>query len=229
KDLLDISDRIIWITGASSGIGLHLCKLALSRGATVIATSRSACGSAELETLVENGERLTVLAVDVNDPASIDRAIGQARARHERIDVLLNNAGTALERMAAATSDAEWERVLGTNLTGPFRMCRAVLPLMRPGASIINISSVAAHKSIRTLSAYSASKAGLEQFSRVLAAEAGPAGIRVNVVAPGYVRTPMNQGFLQSDASTGLRNAIPLGRFGEPSDLDGLILLLASD
>lgn len=229
SDPFDVSARVVWITGASSGIGLHLCALMARRGATVIATSRTARASRALADIAAiAGERFLVLDADVSRPASIRSAVAQASQAFNRVDVLINNAGTALEQDAAETTDEQWQAVLATNLTGPFTMCRAVLPAMGAGGSIVNVSSVAAHKSIRTLSAYSATKAGLEQFGRVLALEAAPRGIRVNSVAPGYIRTPMNTEYLDGEAASKLRRAIPVQRFGEPADLDGVMLLLAS-
>lgn len=226
---LDVSGKLVWITGASSGIGLHLCELMSRHGAEVIASSRAAAANPALRVLNETTGRVTALDLDVSDARSVAAAAATVRARHGYLDVLINNAGTALERAASDTSDAEWTGVLATNLTGPFLMCRTLLPMMRAGSSVVNVSSVAAHKALRTLSAYSASKAGLEQFGRVLALEAAPLGIRVNTVAPGYIRTPMNAEYLGSEASDKLRRAIPMRRFGEPTDLDGVMLLLASD
>lgn len=225
----DLSGKLVWITGASSGIGLHLCELMSRHGADVVASSRAAMASPALRALNEKTGRITALDLDVADAGAVAEAAARVRGLHGHVDVLINNAGAALERAASETNDAEWSHVLATNLTGPFLMCRALLPLMRTGSSIVNVSSVAAHKALRSLSAYSASKAGLEQFGRVLAVEAALLGIRVNTVAPGYIRTPMNADYLASEASDKLRRAIPMRRFGEPTDLDGIMLLLASD
>jgi 3-oxoacyl-[acyl-carrier protein] reductase len=225
----DITSKVVWVTGASSGIGLHLAGMFSHRGATVIATARSASRSESLQTLVQETGRLRLLDMDVSNEASVAAATAQAQAEFGRVDVLINNAGAALERTVLDTAPSEWNKLIATNLTGPFMLSRAVIPLMPAGGSIVNVSSIAAHKGIRTLSAYAASKAGLEQFSRVLALELAVRGVRVNTVVPGYIRTPMNQDYLASEASLYLKRSIPFGRFGETSDLDGVMLLLTSD
>lgn len=230
----DVTGRIIWVTGASSGIGLHLTGMFARRGATVVATARSASRSDALRALaaeceVRRAGRIVPIDMDVKAQASVEAAAQQVRESLGRLDVLINNAGATLERTVLDMVPAEWSDLIATNLTGPFMVSRALVPLMGAGASVVNVSSIAAHKGIRTLSAYAASKAGLEQFSRVLALELAPAGVRVNTVVPGYIRTPMNQDYLASDASLKLRRSIPAGRFGEAGDLDGVMLLLASD
>lgn len=229
-DFFRMKDRVVWITGASSGMGLHLSGLMLAQGASVIASSRTGSHSDALTELATKYDgRLQIIDMDVASRASIRDATQRVQASLGHVDVLINNAGIALESRAAETTDDDWDRVIVTNLGGPFQLTKSVSQLMREGGSIINISSMAAHRAMRNLAAYSASKAALEQFGYVLAVELAPRGIRVNTIAPGSIRTPMNSDYLDSDASGKLRKRIPLGRFGTPGDLDGAVLLLASE
>jgi len=230
SDLFCVREKVIWITGASSGMGLHLSSLMLEQGASVIASSRTGSRSGVLAELVtKHAGRLEIIDMDLESRASIHEATERVQGLFGHVDVLINNAGVALESLVAETTDDDWDRVIAINLGGPFQVMRAISGLIRDGGSIINISSTAAHRSIRGLAAYGASKAALEQFGNVLALELAPRGIRVNTVAPGSIRTPMNSDYLDSDESNKLRKRIPLRRFGSPDDLDGAILLLASE
>lgn len=224
--MFDLAGKVVAVTGCSSGIGLHLAGMLAARGARVAGLSRRATASQAFAVL--RGDLMPV-DCDVTKPATVARAIEAVGSAFGRIDVLVNNAGSVTPKRALDTSPEEWSSVLDTNLSGPFLTSRAAAPLMPAGGSIINIASIGAFRAIVGLAAYSASKSGLLLLSRTLALEFAERDIRVNVVAPGYIRTPMNEGFLKSSEGERLRARIPLKRFGSPADLDGAIVYLASD
>jgi len=228
--LFDISGKTVLITGASSGIGLHLAKTFASHGARVIACSRTAENSRALSDLAaQAGNEILPLSVDVSDPKSIEAGFNFVRERFGRLDVLVNNAGTANPKRIEDTSAEDWDATMQTNLRGPFLMSRAALPIMSDGGSLIHVASIGAFKAIVGLSSYSASKSGLLLLSRTIAVEAAHRGIRSNVVAPGYVVTPLNEDFLGSAQGERIRSNISLRRFAKPEDLDGAMVFLASD
>jgi len=227
--IFDVSGKVALVTGASSGIGLHLCEMLLGRGCRVIGASRTASQSPALSSLSDNyGKAFFPIDMDVRHAESVESAFDSIANEFERIDVVINNAGTAGPKRAVDTSQEEWASVVDTNLTGPFLVSRAAIRLMSEGGSIIQIASIGAFKAFVGLSAYSASKAGLIMLARTLALELGSQSIRVNIVSPGYVFTPMNDDFLSGPQGEKIRRQIPLGRFGQTSDLDGAIVFLAS-
>ena len=228
-ELFDIRGKVVAVTGASSGIGLHLCTMLLRRGCRVVAASRSASQSPYLRALgQEYGASVLPVDMDVGRAEAVTRAFDAIADAFGHVDVLINNAGTAGPKRAVDTSADDWTSVTNTNLTGPFLVSREALRLMPDGSSIIQISSIGAFKAVVGLSAYAASKAGLLMLSRTLALELAPRAIRVNTVAPGYVATPMNDDFLSGPQGEKIREQIPLKRFAQPSDLDGIIVFLAS-
>jgi NAD(P)-dependent dehydrogenase (short-subunit alcohol dehydrogenase family) len=167
----------------------------------------------------------------VTDQASIETAIDGVEAALGPVDVLVNNAGVALAKGVLEQTEADWDRVLDTNLKGAFFTAQAVARRMagRGGGTIVNVASLIAFKVVGHLVAYAASKSGLAQVTRAMALELARHEIRVNALAPGYIETDINRDFLASEAGQRLRRQIPQRRFGTPEDLDGALLLLASD
>jgi len=158
--------------------------------------------------------------------------VADAIAAAGRIDVLVNNAGIALTRPALQTDEEAWRSVLDTNLDGAFRVARAVARTMadgKRGGAIVNVASILAFRVAKQVAAYVAAKAGLLRLTEALALEWAAHGIRVNALAPGYVETELNRDFLRSPAGESLGKRVPMRRFGAPDDLDGALLLLASD
>jgi NAD(P)-dependent dehydrogenase (short-subunit alcohol dehydrogenase family) len=170
--------------------------------------------------------------MDVGDVQSVAAGFAAAEAALGPVTVLVNNAGVAATGPALETSEADWDRVLDVNLKGAFfvaaeaarRMARA-----GKGGAIVNIASIAGLRAAGGIAAYAAAKAGLDHLTRVLALEWARFGVRVNALAPGYIATDLNRDFLASEAGKAIEKRIPMRRFGEPSDLDGALLLLASD
>jgi 3-oxoacyl-[acyl-carrier protein] reductase len=225
-----IEGRTAVVTGASSGIGLALCHAFSRAGANVVGISRSAKKSAPLLAEFE-GKRGAIVAIDadVTREEEVSRVAEEAAGCFATLDVLINNAGIAVEMLSLETTLDNWNRQIATNLTGPFLLSRAIIPHISHGGSVINISSIAALRAIRKLAAYAASKAGLIQLTRVMALETAGKGIRVNAIVPGYIRTPMNAGFLDSDAGKTMVAGIPLGRAGAGDDIANAAIFLASN
>jgi NAD(P)-dependent dehydrogenase (short-subunit alcohol dehydrogenase family) len=218
------------VTGASSGLGRHFAQVLARHGADVIVAARRTEALTSLA--AELPTKAYAVALDVRDPASVTRAVADAVAQAGRIDILINNAGVALTKPATMTSDEEWRGVIDTNLDGAFRVAAATAKAMaeaKTGGSIVNISSILGLRVAKQVSAYIAAKAGLLRLSEALALEWARDGIRVNAIAPGYVETELNRDFLRSPAGESLGKRVAMRRFGMPDDLDGALLLLASD
>ncbi len=225
--------RCALITGASSGLGAHFARLLAAQGAKVALAARRLD---RLEALVRDIEAAggTALAVacDVTNEASVVDATARAAAGLGPLDVLVNNSGVTGRKPFLEASAEEWDGVLDTNLRGAFLMCREFARAAiaaGQGGRIVNVASILGLRTIKGVVPYSASKAGLCHMTAVLAMELGPRGITVNALAPGYVETDLNRAFLQGPAGARIAGRVPLGRLGQLEDLDGALLLLASD
>jgi 2-deoxy-D-gluconate 3-dehydrogenase len=221
------------VTGASSGIGRHFAATLAEAGAVVIATGRRIerieALAAELR---DRGLKAHALALDVTDPASVAAGIDKAVALAGPIDVLVNNAGIADVRPAIDTSEADWRRVLDTNLDGAWRMAQACAKTMlaaKRGGAIINIASILGLRVSVNLLAYEAAKAALVQVTKALALEWARYGIRVNAICPGYIHSEINAGLFDTEAGQAMVKRVPQRRVGDPGELDGALLLLASE
>ena len=231
--LFDIRGKVALVTGASSGLGENFAHALAARGAVVVAAARRAD---RLEKLVSalraEGGTAHAVALDVADPASVEAAVRKATDLAGPIDILVNNAGIADTKASLDLSESDWRRVLDTNLDGAWRMAQAVAKSMiaakRPG-SIVNIASILGLRQATHLLAYAAAKAALIQVTKSLALEWARYGIRVNAIAPGYVLTEMNRDFFQSEPGQAMAKRVPQRRIGSPRDLEGALLLLASD
>lgn len=230
---MKLQDRVALITGGGTGIGAATARRFAEEGAAVCVTGRR---EAPLEEVVagirKNGGQAILVAGDVSLTEDCRRMVEETTAAIGKIDVLVNNAGTATLMKADEISDELWDQTIGTNLSGAFRLIRAVLPGMisRGSGSIVNVSSVLAQSGMKGAAAYSASKAGLDQLTRVLAVEYADRGIRVNAVSPGWVHTPMNESVRDHETMyERLKKRHPMGRFGKAEEIAHAILHLASD
>lgn len=215
-------DRVALVTGASGGIGLATARALAADGYRVVTAQRRASGGLEW------------IAADFAEPDSPNRVIDEVMARAGRLDVLVNNAAIMLNGDALQTSDEDWARTLAINLTAPFLLIRRALPHLQAGASIVNIGSISGLEASPGLVAYCTAKAGLHGLTRSIAVDHGPAGIRCNAVAPGWIETELNEAYIasQSDADRfreRLARLHPLGRIGMPSEVAALVCWLASD
>ena len=216
------------ITGASGGIGRALTEAFLREGMTVFA-QYSAHGE-ELSARAAEEPRLLPLRADLLDSASVEAMFAEIARKTAALDVLVNNAGLAWFGLLQDMTEEDWDRVLGVNLKGAFLCSKAALPGMigRGKGVILNVSSMWGERGASCEVAYSASKGGLNAFTKALAREVGPAGIRVNALACGVIDTPMN-GRLNEEEREALAEEIGLGRFGSPEETAEAALWLCSD
>jgi NAD(P)-dependent dehydrogenase (short-subunit alcohol dehydrogenase family) len=228
-----LAGRAAIVTGASAGLGRHFAGVLAHAGAAVALLARRERDLAEVAAeIAAAGGRAEPILCDVADYAAVRRAVAEAEARIGPVSILVNNAGIAISKPLLEHDEADWDRVLDTNLKGAWLMSREAASLWlgarRPGR-IVNIASLLALRTIRNVPAYAAAKAGLVHLTHTLAMELGRFGITVNAIAPGYFATDMNRAFLASEVGQALVRRIPVGRSGEPTDLDGALLLLCSD
>jgi hypothetical protein len=226
---ITLSGRRALVTGASSGLGQHFARTLAAAGAEVtLAARRVERVEAEAAALRDAGLCAEAAALDVTDPASIDALFAARRP----FDVLINNAGiSGSGRPALDTPLDDFRAVIDTNLTGVFAVAKAAARGMQGagGGAIVTIASILALRVAGGLAAYAASKAAVAQLTKALALEWARHNIRVNALCPGYVRTPINADFFDSEAGRMMIKRIPQRRLGRLEDLDGPLLLLASD
>jgi 3-oxoacyl-[acyl-carrier protein] reductase len=216
------------VTGASGGIGAAIARALHAQGAVVVlsGTRRDA-----LDALAgELGERAHVCPADLRDPAAPDALVEAAEAAAGPLHVLVNNAGMTRDMLAMRLRDEDWQAVLDVDLTAPFRLARAALRGMvrRRAGRIIGISSIVGATGNAGQANYAAAKAGLVGMTKALAQEVGSRGITVNIVAPGFIETPMTAVLNEAQRSK-LSGAIALGRLGQPEDVAAAVAYLASD
>ncbi|PWJ86583.1 NAD(P)-dependent dehydrogenase (short-subunit alcohol dehydrogenase family) [Pseudaminobacter salicylatoxidans] len=225
----DLKGKKALITGASGGLGLHFAELLARRGALVTLSARRKQALDEACARIEAaGGSARTVQMDVTDSASVVAALAEVGTS---FDILVNNAGISGAARALDLKEAEWDRVLDTNLKGVFVVAQAVARGMKAaghGGAIVNIASILGHRVAGNLSAYATSKAGVIQLTRALALEWAREGIRVNALCPGYIETDINREFFSSEAGDQLVRRIPQRRLGKPEELDGALLLLAS-
>jgi 3-oxoacyl-[acyl-carrier protein] reductase len=232
-EIFDLAGRIALVTGASSGLGARCAEVLAANGAAVALVARRADRLTELQHKIEAaGGRACAITADVLDRAAMRRAFDQAEAAFGPVTILINNAGVAHSGRAVELAEAEWRRVLGTNLDAVFfwaqEASRRMLAAEKSGA-IVNIASVLGLGVAKGVIAYATAKAGVIQMTKALALELAFKGIRVNAIAPGWFVTEMNHDFLTGPQGAAMTKEIPAGRFGRDGDLDGALLLLVSD
>jgi NAD(P)-dependent dehydrogenase (short-subunit alcohol dehydrogenase family) len=218
------------ITGASSGLGRHFAELLAGCGAGVVLAARRRDALEEVaENISRRGGVAQVIELDVTDSDAVEAAIGSLP---HPVDVLVNNAGVAREGRAIEISYEDWDAVIATNLRGVYSVARAVarrLIAEGRGGAIVNVASVLGLRVASNVSAYAASKAAVIRLTEALALEWARYGIRVNALCPGYIETNLNRDFFGSEAGEALIRRIPMRRLGRLEELDGPLLLLASD
>jgi 3-oxoacyl-[acyl-carrier protein] reductase len=216
------------VTGASGGIGAAIARALHARGAVV---ALSGTRVSALEALAgELGERTHVCPADLKDPAAPDALVAAAEAAAGPLHILVNNAGFTRDMLALRMKDEDWQAVLDVDLTAPFRLARAALRGMvrRRAGRIVSISSIVGATGNPGQANYAAAKAGLVGMTKALAQEVASRGVTVNIVAPGFIETPMTDALSESQRAR-LSEAIPLGRLGQPADIAASVVYLASD
>ena len=219
---IDLTGRTVWCTGAASGIGLAVADAARAAGARLVRLDRAHTGVAQ-----RDGD--LVVGLDVRHALAVNEVAAELDARGWAADVLVNCAGIARDAMSWRLADDAWDDVLDVNLSGAFRMARAVIPGMRArrAGAIVSIASINGLRGKAGQANYSASKGGLIALTRTLARELGPSGIRVNAVAPGFIDTDMTAR-LPLDVRLRAVGEAALGRAGEPADVAAAVVFLAS-
>jgi NAD(P)-dependent dehydrogenase (short-subunit alcohol dehydrogenase family) len=231
-ELFDVKKEVVLVTGASQGLGRQFARLLSSHGAAVALAARQTDKLKSLqEEIVAHGGRAVAVPMDVTDIASIASAIDRAEAALGPVTVLINNAGIAIEKAAVEQSEQDWDSVINANLKGAYftatEMARRMIARGH-GGNIVNIASVLGFGVMKFVAPYAISKAGIVQATKAMALELASHRIRVNALAPGYIDTAINHDFWSTPAGEKLAKRIPQRRVGAESDLDGAILLLAS-
>jgi len=225
----ELNGRVALVTGASKGVGKGVA-LELGRaGCDVVVNYHSDEPGAEatVAEIVGFGRRGYAVRADVAMASDVERMIGELIAKFGRLDILVNNAGVQTWSALLDLQESDWDRVIGTNLKGCFLCTKAAAKAMRPGSAIVNIGSGCNKWAFPKLVDYTASKGGIEAFTKVAAVELGPLGIRVNCVAPGAIEIERTKTELPDYAGTWAR-LTPLGRIGQPSDVGQAVVFLVS-
>lgn len=231
-DRFRLDGRIALVTGGSSGLGMHFAALLAGAGARVAVAARRADKlQSVVDAITQAGGQARALSLDVTDGASVRQCFDEL-ASWGAPDVLVNNAGVTVTRPLLEQTEADFDSVLDTNLKGCWLMATEAARRMvaaGQGGSIVNVASILGERVAGGVAPYAISKAGVVQATKSMALELARHRIRVNALLPGYVVTDLNRDFLHSEAGDKLRARIPSRRFGEMTDLDGPLLLLASD
>ena len=238
---IDLSGRVAFITGASGGLGAQFARTLAAAGAGVVLASRRLEKLKELRAEIEGaGGDAHVIELDVTDNDSIKSAVAHAETEMGSIDILVNNSGVSTTQRIQDVAEDDYDFVFNTNVRGAFfvaqevgkRMLarsRGAAPGSFTGGRIINIASMAGLKVLPQIGVYCMSKAAVVQMTKAMALEWGRFGINVNAICPGYIDTEINHHHWQTEQGQKLIQMLPRKRVGQPQDLDGLVLMLASD
>jgi 2-dehydro-3-deoxy-D-gluconate 5-dehydrogenase len=221
-----VAGKTIAVTGGSSGLGLRMVEVLAANGANVVSISLTAASENACQSNIMN------IIADVTVPADIERAFDEAERRLGTVTVVFNNAGVATIERALTTTREQLRHIFEVNVEGAFFIAQEAAKRMIAkgvGGSIINLSSILADAPIKGSAAYAMSKAAISQMTKSLALEWAPHGIRVNAISPGWFPTRLNETIMDGPAKGFLKGRNPMRRLGEPEDIDGAVLMLASD
>ena len=237
---IDLSGRVAFVTGASSGLGAQFARALAQAGAAVVLASRRVDKLKALRAHIEGeGGDAHVMELDVTDRHSIKAAVAHAETEVGSIDILVNNSGVSTTQRIQDVTEGDFDYIFDTNVRGAFFMAQEVgkrmlaraqgtAPGSYTGGRIINIASMAGLKVLPQIGAYCMSKAAVIQMTKAMALEWGKHGINVNAICPGYIDTEINHHHWQTEQGQKLVNMLPRKRVGKPEDLDALVVLLAS-
>jgi NAD(P)-dependent dehydrogenase (short-subunit alcohol dehydrogenase family) len=221
------------VTGASSGLGERFARVLAGAGAQVALAARRIDRLKALQAELEkSGAKACAVSMDVTNAASIAKAVAAAESALGPIDILVNNSGTSVTKRITDTTEADYDLVMDTNAKGAFFVAQEVGKRMiarAQGGRIINIASAAGLRVLSKVSVYCMSKAAAVHMTRAMALEWSRYNINVNAICPGYIETEINSDYFRSEGGKKLVDMLPRKRIGKPEDLDGLLLLLASD
>jgi NAD(P)-dependent dehydrogenase (short-subunit alcohol dehydrogenase family) len=235
---IDLSGKVALVTGASSGLGEQFALTLAKAGAQVVLASRRVERLKELRARIEaDGGAASVIGLDVTDLAGISKAVDQAEQETGPIDILVNNSGVSTTQRLVDVKPEDYDFIFNTNVKGSFFVAQAVAQSMikrakldpQRQARIINIASMAGLKVLAQIGVYCMSKAAVVQMTKAMALEWGRYNINVSAICPGYIKTELNAHHWDTEAGQKLIQMLPRKRIGQPEDLDGLLLLLASD
>lgn len=228
----DLSGRVALVTGGGSGLGFAIAEGLARAGARVTINGRNRAKlDAAAAALASRGVEVSVLPFDVSDAAAASGAIGALLREAGRIDILVNNAAVNKRAPFETFAKADWDALMASNVDGPFHVTQAIVPGMkaRRAGKIVNICSLASDLGRPNISAYAVSKGALRMLTRALAVELAPHGVQVNGIVPGFFRTEMNAPLVDdAEFSAWVRRRTPAGRWGEPPDIAGAAVFLAS-
>ena len=231
SDSIRLENEITLVTGASRGIGAGIAKLFGESGSYVLGTATTQDGAnAITHSLNQDGSKGEGIVLDVSDAEAVSKMMKDLKERDLLPSILVNNAGISLESLLMRIKDDDWKKIIDTNLSSAFYLCKAAVSGMMKNRKgrIINIGSVVGSIGAIGNAHYSASKAALLGFTKSLALEVGSRGITVNNIAPGYITTDMTKD-IKSELSDALMDKIPMNRFGSPEDIAKVALFLASE
>jgi NAD(P)-dependent dehydrogenase (short-subunit alcohol dehydrogenase family) len=228
-----LAGRHALVTGANGSLGSHFARTLAKAGADVALTARRVDALDPLvDEIAKLGRRAVPLALDVTDAASVAQAFDHAAQALGTITIVVNNAGIAITKPLLDHTEDDWLTVIDVNLNGAWRVAQAAARHMvarGAGGSIVNVASILGLRVAAQVPSYAASKAALIQLTKAMAVELARHRIRVNALAPGYIETALNRDFFASDAGKAMIRRVPQRRIGTPDELDGALLLLASD
>ena len=238
---IDLSGRVAFVTGASSGLGAQFARTLSQSGAAVVLAARRIDRLKTLRAELESmGGDAHVVKLDVTDPDSIKAAVAHAETEMGTIDILVNNSGVSTTQKLVDVSPEDYDYVMGTNTRGAFfvaqevakRMIarsRGAAPGTFTGGRIVNVASMAGLKVLSQIGIYAMSKAAVIHMTRAMALEWGKFGINTNALCPGYIDTELNHAHWQTDAGQKLMNMTPRKRVGKPEDLNSALMMLCAN
>jgi gluconate 5-dehydrogenase len=228
----DLAGEVALVTGAYRGLGFAIARGLALAGATVVLNARRAEAiEPSARALANEGLKVGTALFDVTDAEAVPKAIAEIARTHGAVSILVNNAGIQRRHPLVEFPDADWDAIMATNLTGPYRVSKAVLPAMIAAkrGKIIHIASLMSDLGRPTVVPYTASKGGIRMLTRGMAVELAPHNVQVNAIAPGYFATELNRALLDNaEFDAWVKKRTPAGRWGEPAEIAGLAVFLAS-